>query len=312
MKRDLKKVRVSVSAGSIKTKRKETLWEFLCVVPALCLILLLYYYPIVKLLWTSLTDWNLIRRDYKFVGLKNWKWFFTTLKTNHILSSFWITIKYTAMHMVVILTVGMLFALLFSRMNRLFSALRVAIFMPHYIGMSTVALMFLVILNERFGIINTTLTNLGLKAVPWLSNGTLALLMMVAIASWRSIGYDMMIFLSAMKGISPSYNEAAEIDGASKWQQFFKITLPLMGPTVLFLLVTQFISSMKVYAVADVLTGGGPYRATEVLVYLIYDLAFLDFRVDRASVVSILFFLFLLVMTRLTMKYSDKKVNYDA
>ena len=138
------------------------------------------------------------------------------------------------------------------------------------------------------------------------------MLVMILIASWRSIGYDMLIYLSGMQGISRQYYEAAMLDGANSRQILFKITLPLLAPTTLFLAVTQFISSMKVYAVADVLTAGGPYRATEVLVYLIYSMAFVDYRVDRASVVAICFFLFLLLVTILTMDVSDRKVNYDA
>mgnify|MGYP001104876551 FL=1 len=121
----------------------------------------------------------------------------------------------------------------------------------------------------------------------------------------------MMIYLSAMTGIAKDYYEIASLDGASRRVQFFKITVPLLSPTTMFLLVTTFISSMKVYNSIDVLTQGGPYRSTEVIVYLIYLLAFVDYRVDRAAVVATVFFLILLVVTVLTMRWSENKVNYD-
>ena len=121
----------------------------------------------------------------------------------------------------------------------------------------------------------------------------------------------MMIYLSAMTGIPKDYYEIASLDGASRRVQFFKITVPLLSPTTMFLLVTTFISSMKVYNSIDVLTQGGPYRSTEVIVYLIYRLAFVDYRVDRAAVVATVFFLILLVVTVLTMRWSENKVNYD-
>ena len=302
----------SLSRRSKKKFQWEIFKEFLCVLPALALILLLAYYPIAELLRISFTDWNLIKPKYNYVGFKNWLWIFQTLSRNHVLSSFIVTLKFTVGMMVSVLVLGLLLALLMKRLTRGFAFMRSIMLIPHYIGMSTSALIFLVILNERFGVANYMLTTLFGTTAQWLSNGNLALWMMIVIASWRAIGYDMLIYLSGMQGISPQYYEAAMLDGASGPQIFFKITLPMLAPTTVFLAVTQFISSMKVFALADVLTGGGPYFSTEVIIYKIYSLAFEDYRVDRASVVAILFFLFLLLVTRLTMKVTDRRVNYDA
>ena len=290
----------------------ESFQEFLCCVPAMALILLVAYYPIVELIRISFTDWNLIRPTYTYVGLTNWKWLFETWQYNHVLNSFFATLKFTVGHMVIILVAGLLMALLFNRMSRGFSFMRSVVFLPHYVAMTSAALIFMVILNKQYGVANVILEAVAGIRVDWLQTGSLAMLSMIVIASWRSVGYDMLIYLGGMQGISRDYYEAAMLDGASGVTLFFNITLPLLAPTTLFLVVTQFISSMKVYAVADVLTAGGPYRATEVVVYLIYTMAFVDFRVDRAAVVSICFFLFLLVVTALTMNVSERKVNYDA
>ncbi|MBQ7858965.1 MAG: sugar ABC transporter permease, partial [Faecalibacterium sp.] len=115
-----------------------------------------------------------------------------------------------------------------------------------------------------------------------------------------------------MIGISKEYYEASSLDGASPVQQFFRITLPLLSPTTLFLLVTTFLSSMKVFQSVDVLTSGGPNRSTEVFVYLIYRYAMVDFRMDRAATSAVMFFIILLVVTALTMKVSDGSVTYDS
>lgn len=295
-----------------KKFNKKPLFDFLCCVPALALIVVLSYYPIADLLRISFTDWNLIRPKYNYVGMKNWTWLVETAKQNYVIDSFLITLIYTIGHMVIIITFGLLLALLLNRMTKGYAFMRSIIFMPHYIAMSTAALIYLLILNERFGIANYVLDALMGKRVNWLSSGRLALLMMIVIASWKSVGYDMIIFLSGMQSISNEYYEAAMIDGAKKKDIFFKITLPMLAPTTVFLAVTQFIASMKVFALANVLTLGGPYRATEVIVYQIYRLAFEDYRVDRASVVAICLFLFLLIVTKLTMGVTDRKVNYDA
>ena len=104
----------------------------------------------------------------------------------------------------------------------------------------------------------------------------------------------------------------AVYDGANGFQKFFRITLPLLSPTTLFLLVTTFLSSMKVFQSVDILTSGGPARSTEVFVYLIYRYAMVDFRMDRASTAAVMFFLILLTITVLTMKISDRSVTYDS
>ena len=113
-------------------------------------------------------------------------------------------------------------------------------------------------------------------------------------------------------GIPRDYYEASSLDGASPFQQFTQITLPLLSPTTLFLFITTFISSMKVFQSVDILTEGGPYRSTEVFVYKIYLYAMEDFRMDRASVIAIAFFVLLLIVTVSTFKISNKNVHYDS
>ncbi len=276
------------------------------------LIVLLNHYPLMELVRYSLTDWNMLKKTYKYVGLENWKWFFTTMDTNHILNSFKVTVIYTVAHLAVIILVGLMCALLLNRMTKSFAFMRSVIFMPHYIAMSSVAIIFIWLTNENYGVFNYILKLLGFGPVPWLSSSSMAIWTLVMVASWRGIGYNMLIYLSAMQGISRDYYEAAELDGASKVSVFRYITLPLLAPTTAFLLVTQFISSMKVYNIVDIMTSGGPSHSTEVLVYMLYQMTFEDYRIDRASVVAIVFFLFLMVVTALTMKWQDRKVNYDA
>lgn len=295
-----------------KKYKKENFFEFLCVVPAVFLVVLLNHYPLVELVRYSFTDWNMLKKTYKYVGLKNWNWFFTTLQTNHVWNSFKVTFIYTVVHLAIIIVVGLLMALLFNRMTRSFSFMRSVVFMPHYIAMSSVAVIFVWLFNESYGVFNFLLKTIGLDPVLWLSSARNALFSLVIVASWRGIGYNMLIYLSAMQGISKDYYEAAALDGANKLQVFKSITLPLLSPTTAFLLVTQFINSMKVYNIVDIMTSGGPSRSTEVMVYLLYKMTFEDYRIDRASVISILFFIFLVIITALTMKWQDRKVNYDA
>jgi multiple sugar transport system permease protein/sn-glycerol 3-phosphate transport system permease protein len=197
-------------------------------------------------------------------------------------------------------------------MTSSFSFMRSVVFMPKYIAISTSAIVFSWILNGDYGILNYVLQLFGIGKIDWLTSQSTALISVLFLTAWRVVGYAMIIYLSAMKGISTDYYEAASLDGASGLQRFRYITLPLLSPTTLFLFVTTFIASMKVFQSIDVMTAGGPYKSTNVMVYWIYDLAFVDFRVDRAATVSCVFFVILLVFTVATMKISNKNVHYDS
>ncbi len=294
------------------TQPWERFKDFACVLPAVAFFLIFVYYPMVDLLRISFTNWNLIKADYGYVGAKNYQWLFSGSGWKYFVESLRVTMTYTVWEIAFTLAGGLLLALLFNRMTTVFTAMRAIIFMPRYIAVSTSAIVFIWILNGRYGILNYVLRLFGVQGPDWLNTESTALTGILYLTIWRVTGYAMMIYLSAMKGIPRDYYEAAEIDGADGPQRFRFITLPLLAPTTLFLLVTTFIASMKVFQSVDVMTGGGPGRATNVMVQWIYNTAFRDFRVDRAAAVSLAFFLILLLATAVTMRYSRRSVSYDS
>ena len=293
-------------------KSRKRLFDFACTVPALIFFVLFTYYPIAELFRISLTDWNLSRATYSYVGLKNYQWLFAGRGLKSFLASLQITALYTLGEVLMALVGGLLLALLFDRMTGWFSAMRVAVVMPKYILVSSTALVFMWLYNDLYGVFNYGLSLLGISGVNWLGSRDTALISLILFSGWRTMGYAMLIYLSAIKGISGQYLEAASIDGANGFQQLIHIKLPLLAPTTLFLVVTTVVSSMKVFQAVDILTLGGPYESTMVLVYQIYRLAFADHRLDRAAAVGCVFFVILLVFTAVTMKWSNHKVNYDA
>ncbi len=305
---------LAVKRHTAKIRTRYSFTDFLCVCPAVFLLLLITYYPVMDLIRISFTDWNLIKDTRNYVGLKNWIWLFTSpIGTSTLLNSLLVTVIYTAGNIAIVLVAGVLMALLFNRMTRPYSFMRAVAFMPRYIAMSTAGVIFLWMMNKDYGIINSCLSLFGIQdKIGWVENRGTAMISVLILTGWHSLGYGMMIYLSAMLGISRDYYEAASLDGATGIQSFRFITLPLLSPTTLFLFITTFISSMKVYQSIDVLTGGGPYQATEVIVYYIYRLAFTDSRIDRASVVSIFFFVILLIITASTIRFTNKNVHYEA
>lgn len=292
---------------------KRSQWvDFSFALPALLFFCVFTYYPILDLLRISLTDWRLTRPEYQFVGLKNYQWLFLGNGWRDFSASLGVTVLYTLGEVVITLVGGILLALLFDRMSRGFQMMRVIMVIPRYIVVSSTALVFMWLYNDTYGVINFVLRQAGLVGVNWLGSRDQALLSLIIFGGWRTVGYAMLIYLSAMNGISPQYLEAADIDGASGWQKLLHIKLPLLAPTTLFLVVTTVTSSMKVFQAVDVLTKGGPYKATSVIVYKIYQMAFVDHRLDRAAATGFVFFILLIVFTALTMSWSSKKVSYDA
>lgn len=298
--------------GFLKPRIISALKDFACVVPAIVLLAVFTYYPICKLVQITFTDWNLLNDTWNYVGLKNWIWLFNGSGTKHLLNSLKVTFLYSCGELLVTMGGGLCMALIFNRMTKAFSIMRAIVFVPKYVAMSSAAVVYLWILNTDTGVLNYLLGLVGIPAVDWLGQRETALISVLMLTTWRTLGYGMMIYLSAMIGISKDYYEAASLDGATGAQQFWKITLPLLSPTTLFLFVTTFISSMKVFQSVDILTKGGPYRSTEVFVYKIYLYAMEDFRMDRASVIAIAFFVLLLVVTASTFKISNSSVHYDS
>ena len=190
---------------------------------------------------------------------------------------------------------------------------RTVYFFPIVISATALGLLFNLIFLYDGGMLNQLLQNLGLAAenIDWKDPAHFFVTMMVPVI-WQYVGFYFVILVTGLNNISTDIYEAAEIDGASGLGRIRYITLPLLSPTTLFLLITTFISSMKVFQSVDVLTGGGPYNSTEVFVYYIYRLAFRDFRIDRASVNALLFFVILLVVTASTIRITNKNVHYDA
>ncbi|MBO4836467.1 MAG: sugar ABC transporter permease [Clostridia bacterium] len=292
-------------------QRFERYKDFACVMPALFFLALFVYYPLLDLVRISFTNWNLLKDDYAFVGIKNYKWLFAGSGVKQLKNTLSVTLRYTFWEVLFSLAGGLLLALLFDRMTRYFNVLRALVFMPKYIATATSAIVFVWMLNGPHGFVNWVLSLFKVAGPDWLADAKYALAGILMLTFWRSVGYAMMIYLSAMKGIPQDYYEAASIDGADGVHCFRYITLPMLAPTTLFLLVTTFISSMKVFQSVDVMTSGGPYDSTMVMVQWVYDLSFRQYRIDRAAAGSLVFFAILLLFTVLTMRYSNKSVNYD-
>ncbi|TCZ78893.1 sugar ABC transporter permease [Paenibacillus albiflavus] len=304
---------VNLQATPIKHKKShyqffEKLKDFSFAAPALIFLCIFVYYPLLYSLFLSFTNWNMAKPAWKFIGTENYE---KLLSSDEFYSVLGVTFKYTIIDVVLTLVIGLLLALLLNSTKKIYGFMRMIVFMPYYISMVIAAMIFIWIFNTQYGVANMVIGWFGLDPVNWLNNPSTALWSLIMVSLWKSIGFAMLIFIAGLRGIPVEYYEASSIDGASKVRQFFKITLPLLSPITLFLVVTNFISSMQVFQSINVMTLGGPLNTTKAMVYWIYQMAFKEFKTGRASALVIIFFIIIIAFTILQFAVSKKRVHYE-
>lgn len=183
--------------------------------------------------------------------------------------------------------------------------------MPFISSFVAVAVLWRVLYHPSSGPINGFLKSIGIEQPPlWLADPSYALVSVMIIQIWASLGFGMIIYLAGLQSIPSDLYEAADIDGASSIQKFFKITLPLLSPTTFFLLITGIIGSFKVFDLIVVLTNGGPAGSTSVIVHYLYEVAFINLESGYASTLGIALLVFILIITVIQFAVQKKWVNY--
>jgi multiple sugar transport system permease protein len=203
-------------------------------------------------------------------------------------------------------------ALILNQKLKGISFFRMAYFLPVITSAVAVAVIWKVIYNAHFGLANSVLEYLSLPAQTWLRDPNLAMPSVALVALWKGLGYDVVIFLAGLQGIPAIYYEAAKIDGASGWQRFRYITLPLLSPVSFFVLIIGIINSFKVFSIIHVLTpDGGVLNSTEVMVFYLYRKAFQEFKFGQAAAVAFILFAIVLTLTAIQRWIIEPKVHYE-
>lgn len=282
---------------------------YLLVGPAMLLLLIFVFYPLVNLVYLSFFDYNLIR-EKTFVGLKNYEVLF------FVKTDFLDALRNTAVYTLSVLLFSLLLAVLFalwlepdSRINRF---LQKSMFTPYLISMVSCAYIWSWMYDADSGILNAMLALFGLPLSRWLNDSDLALFCVAAVAVWKSLGYYLIIVLASIRSIPAEILEAAALDNTPPVRKFFRITLPMISPQLFFLLITITISSFKVFDVVRVMTDGGPGNATDVLVTYIYRYAFqMNARVGYASAAGTVLLVILMILTYFYFRVLSKRVHYQ-
>jgi multiple sugar transport system permease protein len=265
--------------------------------------------PILATLILSFADWNFVAgmSGLKWVGIAHFKMLvhdeiFLKSVLNNII--FLITVP-------VYMLISMVLAILIDKYVYFKSYFKVAYFMPYISSLVAVAVVWMVLFQPSYGPINEFLKSIGISNPPkWFADPHYALISIMMITIWISIGFNMIIYIAGLQSIPKDLYEAADIDGANGWVKFRRITFPLLSSTSFFLLVTGIISTFKVFDIIAVLTQGGPINSTSMMVWYLYDTAFGNLKFGYASSMSVVLFIFVMLITAGQWAAQKKWVNY--
>ncbi len=289
---------VAIKSGRFNWLDNESIaaWTFLA--PALLFLGTFLIYPIAYLCYLSFTTGSFTPSGMRFIGLKNY-W---SLLTN---PDFWQvvqnTIYFTTVTVIPSLVIPLGLAVLLNRSFAWRGILRTAYFIPSITSLVAVGLGWRWLFQTE-GPVNHLLRAVGLNPIPWLSSTVWAMPVLILLSIWKQLGFNMVIFLAGLQAIPVNRYEAAELDGADAWQQFWYITLPGLRPTLVFATVTTAIFTLRSFEPVYVITGGGPLNSTNLLVYYIYDQAFAQFDFGYAAAAATLLMALALGLVYLQLK----------
>ncbi|WP_125605057.1 carbohydrate ABC transporter permease [Lapidilactobacillus bayanensis] len=264
-------------------------------------------YPFISSLIYSFTNYDLISKP-KFVGFANYIEMFTT--DPDFVRSLKVTIEYTILTVPIQLIFALFLAFILNFKLKGINFFRTAYYVPSILGGNVAVAILWKFLFNKTGLVNQVIQTFGGKPVGWLSSSSNAMFVLVILGVWQ-FGSAMVIFLSALQQIPTDLYEAARVDGAKKWTIFFKITIPLITPTVFFNLVMQLNNKLQEFNSPYLITNGGPTKSTYLTSLLIYDNAFKNFRMGYACAMSWVLFIIIAVLALALFKSSNRWVYYS-
>lgn len=283
--------------------------------PSLIGMLIFSMLPLIISALISLTDWNGLAKltgpgffREHFIGLENYKKILTSAEFWRTLGN---TAEYIILYIPLMLAASLLVATLLSQARRGIGFFRVVYYIPVLTSWVAASLIWKSVLSPQYGALNGILSIFGIQGPGWLTDEKWAMPAIVLMSVWKDMGFFGLILLSGVIGINRTYYEAAELDGANGWVKFTRITLPLLTPSIFYVLIVGMINAFQLFPQIMIMTGGGPNGATQVMVERIYNYGFRYYRMGYASAFSWILFAIIMVFTAIQMKGQERWVHYD-
>ncbi len=289
-------------------ERWEKIRPYVYVAPALLFFALFFFYPIGYVIYLSFHDWSLLNLEAKeWVGFANFADLFKEQEFYQVVLN---TGIFTVLTVALGIGLAFLLALWLNRKAKIYGIIQGTIFSPHIISLVSVSMLWMWMMDPQYGLLNAVLEAVGLPAYTWLSDTKSALLSLVLVSVWKVVGYNTIVFIAGLQSIPRDIYEAAELDRASRLKTLYNITIPMLSPTIFFLLVINTISSFQVFDTIAIMTQGGPVNSTNMLVYYIYEQGMDFFNGGIASAASVILLILVGVLTCIHFAFMSRRVHY--
>lgn len=294
----------SIISSEMNKNKLDKARPYILLLPAIALAFVFAYRPFFRTITNSLFNLSIIGKRLSFVGLDNYNRLFSSASFQDSLSN---TLRFTLYFVPTNLVICLGAAMLANRKGKLASLNQIFMFLPMAVALSSSMMLFKMMFNPSIGIMNTLLG----ADIQWFNNPKAAMLLLVIAGVWLDIGFDFLLLVSALRNVPKSLIEVARIEGANPWQLFTTLQLPLIAPTLLFVLVTSIKDAMLISAPVLLLTEGGPFRSTQTLVYQMYLEGFKSGNYALGSAIATVVFLLTFVVMLLLLRFEQRRVYYQ-
>lgn len=290
-------------------KKSDAVSGYLFLLPALLAFLLFIGAPMVITIVLSFFDYNMLQGS-EWINFDNYIEFFKNPTSWQIIwNTFKLTLILVALHIVIALLLA--FVIYKEKRGPVKYVYRTAVYLPSILTTASVAIAWYYMFNYDFGVFNWLLSQLGISGVKWLTSSSGVIVAICLFSLWKFVGTPFLYYLIGLQGIPDGYYEAAQIDGANKIQTFFHITLPMLTPTLFFVITITTINTFQIFDEPYIITNGGPGNASRTLALHVYEKAFKAYEMGYASSVSVVLLIIVLVITIILYSTQNKWVTYD-
>lgn len=281
---------------------------YVLIAPAIILVCLFSLYPLLFAVKVSFLNWDIVTDTQSFAGFNNYANIFNDPVFGKVLKN---TLVYTVFTVVFGLVFAVLIGILLQKNTVMNNFVQSIMFTPHIISFVSVTIMWMWLLDPQMGIVNYLLKMVGLEPLKWMMSPDTSLLSIIMVSIWKGLGFNAMIIVAGLQSIPRYIYEAARLDNSGKWTTMFRITLPMLSPTLLFLLITSIIGSFSSFDIVNLMTKGGPQNSSNLFVHWIYQTGFLKFQLGKAMAGSILFIIIIGFISMANYLFFSKKVHYQ-